>query len=362
MKQLLIIICVLMPLGLRGQTAQRLSATKANDYAVAFSLPKTMVDVTLEAKLTVKRPGEFALYAPKFLNINNPITAESHSVELLSALVYTHGEADNDERYAIQFKSGQAVYVTLSEDGIPLGINTDQLPAVETPTLPEAHKAEPTPLQTPAARAVMSQEMLESQSVAKKAELAAQYIFAIRQTRSELITGSADTTPPDGKSLQLMLDNLQAQEDALMAMFVGTVQTSTQVETFTVDPSALADDDSMRVIVARLSATEGIVDADDLSGAPVYLNLTAATRAEAPVNEKGQPLSMPKNGIPYTIPGTLTATVTYDGRTYATETLAASQLGLTYGLAPNSFTDRKAPIYILYDPATGALLRQGPAN
>ena len=61
------------------------------------------------------------------------------------------------------------------------------------------------------------------------------------------------------------------------------------------------------------------------------------------------------------IPGQLSATVSYEGDTYCTATLSASQLGIVYGLAPNSFTDRKAPIAILYDPATGAILRQFPA-
>jgi len=344
-----------------AQQAQRLSATKANDYGIVFNLPQTVVDVTLEAEVTVRKPGEFYKYAPKYLNVSNPITRETHSVRLLSAQVYTHGVQDTDEEYTIQFKSGYPVYVALDEAGIPLGINTDEIAEVAAPELPEAVEAGPTPLETPAAKQVVSQEMLQSQSTAKRAELAAQAIFAIRQTRSELITGQADNMPPDGKSLQLMLDNLQAQEDALTAMFIGTTSVSTQVATFSVDPDMLDTEDDAKIVIARLSAVDGIVDKSDLSGSPVYLSLNVSSRGEMPVNDKGQELTFPKNGIPYRIPGELQATVTYDGERYASARLEVSQLGIVYGLAPNSFTDKKSPIYIIYNPSTGGILRQGPA-
>ena len=42
-----------------AQTAQRMAATKANDYALVYPLPVTQLAVTLEAQITVKRPGEF---------------------------------------------------------------------------------------------------------------------------------------------------------------------------------------------------------------------------------------------------------------------------------------------------------------
>lgn len=361
LSNILLLAAALLPAAASAQTAQRLSATKANDYGLVYNLPRTMLRVTLEAEVTIEKPGEFYRYAPKYLNVSNPITKESHSVKLLSAVIGSYGVPDTEETFSIQFKSGYPVYVSIDGSGIPLGINTEETAELDVPYIPEAMPAKPTPLETPAARQVISEEMLQSQSTAKRAELAAQAIFAIRQTRSDLITGQADNMPPDGKSLQLMLDNLQAQEEALTAMFLGTTSISTQVESFTVNPDLLVDNDKGRVAVARLSAVEGIVGADDLSGSPVYLDLTALSRGEMPVNEKGQTLPFPKNGIPYRIPGELRATVLYEGDIYATRDFPVSQLGITYGLAPNSFTDKKAPIYVIYDQTTGAILRQGAA-
>ncbi len=343
-----------------AQTAKRLSATKANEYALVYSLPLTQLMVTLESETTVKEPGEFYKYAKKYLNISDPITAESRTVRLKSAHIATRGIVDTDETYAVQFKNGTSPYVLLAPNGVPLAINTDRTykaPGSDTP-LPEAVPAPPTPLETAAARQVVSEEMMQSQSIAKRAELAATALFDIRQTRSELIAGQAEQTPPDGKSLQLMLDNLEAQEQALMAMFVGTTSVSTDVATFQLTP----DGDISNMVIARISPLNGIVDASDLSGDPVYLDLKVTRKGEMPVNEKGVQLPMPKGGVPYCIPGEAQVTVSCDGEVFAERDEEMSQFGVVYGLAPNSFTDRKAPIYVIYNPATGAISAQGPAN
>ncbi|MBD5224790.1 MAG: DUF4831 family protein [Bacteroidales bacterium] len=345
-------------LGSFAQTAQRLAATKANDYALVYTLPTTQLAVTLEAQITVKRPGEFYKYAKKYLNIDNPIIQESRTAELKSVVLTTRGVPNGDERYAVQFKSGTAPFMLLSPNNIPLAINTETTMTEETVELPESQAASPTPLETPAARQVVSEEMMQSQSTAKRAELAASALFSIRQTRSDLITGQAEQTPPDGKSLQLMLDNLEAQEQALMAMFVGTTAVSTDVSTFSITP----DDDIEKMVLARISPIEGIVDAGNLAGDPVYLDLQVTHRGEMPVNEKGVALTAPKNGVAYCIPGTALVTVSCNGKVYAERDEEMAQFGVIYGLAPNVITDKKAPIYVIFDPATGAIVKQGPAE
>ena len=57
-----------------------------------------------------------------------------------------------------------------------------------------------------------------------------------------------------------------------------------------------------RMVVARLSAAEGLVDATDLSGDPIYIEITPVTRGELPVNDKGSGGAFPR-GVAYRIPG-----------------------------------------------------------
>lgn len=343
-----------------AQNTQKFTASKAGDYALAYTLPRTAVDVTIEAEFTVRTPGEFHNYARRYLNITDAITEPSTQLQVKSVVISTHGEADDDNRWQVQFKAGSTPYMILNETGSMLALNTDEIADEVALELPVAVPAKPTPLEVPAAREAVTQEMTQSSSTSKRAELAAQRIFELREMRSDLISGQADNTPPDGLSLQLALDNLSAQEAALTAMFAGTVKTYTEVCTATVVPDDR--EDIKGKVIARISLTDGFVDSDDLSGEPVAIDITAREQATLPVNEKGEEKKFPKGGVAYIIPGTADVTVYFRDRTVARNTVEMSQQGVTFGLDPALFTDKKAPSKLQLDPATGAVLLLGPAG
>ena len=126
---------------LQAQTATRLAATKANNFAMVYTLPSTGLSITLEAEITVKKPGEFYNYAKKYLNISDPITRETCSATLRSAVVSTYGVANDKERYAVTFKNGTSPYMMLSAENIPLSINTEKAAEADQPELPVAPDA-----------------------------------------------------------------------------------------------------------------------------------------------------------------------------------------------------------------------------
>ncbi len=64
----------------------------------------------------------------------------------------------------------------------------------------------------------------------------------------------------------------------------------------------------------------------------------------------------------YNIPGRALVTVSYDGAEVARAEVSLAQLGVTFGLDPALFTDKKAPSRLQLDPATGAILLFGPAD
>ncbi|MDE6449143.1 MAG: DUF4831 family protein [Muribaculaceae bacterium] len=341
-----------------AQTVQKFSASKANEYGLTYSLPVTVLDITIETETTVCKPGEFYKYARRYFNINDPITTESTRVEVKSITVDTHGESDPNERYIVSFKPGYTPFMMIGSDGIPLAINTENTFSPEKASIPEPVAAQPTPLETPAARQAMSEEIMQSQSTAKRAELAAAQIFALRQSRNDLITGQADQMPPDGKSMELILNNINAQEAALMAMFIGTTQTSTDVVTLTYTPQGDTDSESRRVL-ARVSSISGVVPADDLSGAPIYLTINVSDRPTMPVDPKGKTIEIPRDAFIYTMPGKVDIDIEYKGQSLAQTTVEMSQFGIRYGLKPNTFTDKKAPAYAVFDPSTGAIVELG---
>lgn len=339
-----------------AQTTRSFTADKTNEYALVYSLPRTVLDITIETVHTATLPGEFSNYAKRYLGITDAITTPSNSVRVKSVTIIPRGiPGGADSRWQVQFKNGSAASMLLTETGIPLAVNTDSIASTNAVTLPVAVDAAPTPLESDAARQAVTQDMTRSSSISKKAELAAQRIFELRETRSDLLSGNADNPPADGKAMQLVLDNLAAQEAALTAMFAGTTQTYTRVTTLTYTPGTTES----REILARVSPTEGIVPADDLSGAPIYISLTNIAKAEMPVTEKGEPKRFPKGGLAYTIPGTASVTLTYDGATITHKDLTLAQLGVVFGINPALFSDKKAPAYATFDPTTGAITALG---
>lgn len=358
-KIALILIASAAPVLLSAQTTQRLTASKANDYGLIYSLPRTIVDITIEAEHTQLTPGEFFNYAGLKLGVNDAIKKPQRTVKIKSVVISPRGVADNDNRWLVQFKAGATPYIILADNNCPVAVNTDQIPSAEQPTLPKAVAAAPTALETPAAAQAVTQEMTLSSSLSKRADLAAQRIFELRESRSDLISGQADNTPPDGKSMQLALDNLAAQEAALTSMFTGTRKTYTTVSTITFEPDSESINNE---IFARLSPIDGIVDADDLSGAPIYISVDILEQGEMPLNEKGEPKTFPKGGFAYNIPGRAVLSISYEGNVVAREEISLSQLGVTFGLDPKLFSDKKQASKLIMDPTTGAIVLLGPAN
>lgn len=359
-KTLISLIIAATAFAVPAQTTQRLTASKANEYGLIYSLPMTVIDITIEAEHTEKTPGEFYNYARKHLNITDAITKPTKSVHIKSVTLTPRGVPDPQSQWLAQFKSGSGVYIILNEEGIPVAINTENIPDdTYEPKLPVAQPASPTPLETEAARQAITQDMTRSSSTSKRAELAAARIFELREMRSDLLSGQADNTPPDGRSMQLMLDNISAQESALTAMFAGTEKTYTTVGTVTFEPDSIEVENN---VISRLSAIDGIVDSDDLSGAPIYLSMSILDAGSLPVNDKGEEKKFPKGGVAYNIPGTALITIRYDGETIASQEVQLAQLGMTFGLDPDLFSDKKSPSKLLLNPSTGGIRLLGPAN
>ena len=360
MKQYAIALAALaMTLPAVAQSSQRLYAGKPNEYGLVYTLPTTALDIYIEAELTEEHPGEFFNYARRHLGITDAVKTDSRSASVKSITIIPRGIPDSKEQWLAQFKSGGSTFMTLSADNIPPGVNSDGPGQGEAPAVPAPREAAPSPLEGPAARQAVTQDMARSASVSKKAELAAQRIFELRETRSDLLSGQSDNPPADGKAMQLVLDNLEGQEAALTAMFAGTRSSRTVVVPVMFVPDSADMDD---VVIARLSAVDGIIAPSNLAGAPITVSVRVLERGTLPQTEKGEVKSFPKGGVAYRIPGTAEVSVNYAGRKIASQEVTLAQLGVVFGLNPALFTDRKAPYSLTFDPTTGAVLELEPMS
>ena len=277
MKYALLSLCLLFTtsIGLAQET-KRLTADKHNEYGLIFSLPQTHLDLEVVATKTIRKAGPYYQYAEKYLGIPGAITQDSESWSLTSVKVNPYGVPDPEEQYLMQFKSGSDGYIVLDENGLLLSINTEPVVDTIVPIEPKAKKK--SPLDNHDYAKVYSEELLMSASTAKMAEVAAKQLYRIRESRLNLVTGEVDELPADGESFKLVIQQLDEQEAALTALFMGTTQTETVVKHIDYIPVAEATNE----VVFRISDLYGIVDSNNLSGAPIYLNLQITEEGQLP--------------------------------------------------------------------------------
>ena len=107
--------------------------------AVTYFLPRSVVEIEVEAEQVAYTPGEFCKYAERYLRLTNlPSQAETHW-ELVSIHAASVGEPDPEQVYSVRLKDKSiAPLLGLTADGI---IHTINLPAPKEPIA----KTEPQP-------------------------------------------------------------------------------------------------------------------------------------------------------------------------------------------------------------------------
>ncbi|MDR0994959.1 MAG: DUF4831 family protein [Tannerella sp.] len=323
-------------------------AAKSNDYGVDYTLPKTSILVRAEVIKHTVKAGPYARYADKYLGVSNPIQTDRSWYELGALSLTNPGVPDHEQTYRVEFKPGTtAPYVYLTQEGFLCSINAPYSPAGGGEADSTAVAAPP---KAPVAMQAMTEEMLMAGSVAKQAEVAAKQIYRIRESRMNILTGEADNPPADGVAMKLVIAQLEQQEKALTRLFTGTSTSQSSYYDFSLVPEGNVD----KEVLFRFSERLGIVDADDLAGAPVYLNLHALLppEQEAPGKDKKDKQS---KGLVYNVPAKAEAEILKGGKSLLKQDVMVVQFGDKETLANALFADKKKPVKIYFYPQTGAI-------
>lgn len=361
MKRLILLVVATIILttqvGIAQQT-QKLTASKHNEYGIVYSLPITHLRVTVTAEKVIYTAGEYYRYAQLYLGNSNAIKENSQQWSIKDIEIDSYGTPDTENQYLMQFRTGSVPYLMLDDSGLVLALNIDETAGV----LPNDYARNESyvmnkniPRGVNAALTSLSGEFLVSESSAKRAEIAAKQIYKIRESRTNIIIGEADQMPPDGEAMKLMLKELDSQEAALLALFLGTESRETVTHTFTYTPTANINSE----VLFRLSNFNGIVDKNDLSGEPVYLELKQVGIVELPVDENGVTKTLPKGAVMYKIPAINDVTLKFEGKNLLSKRLEIAQFGVDFGLNPALFTDKKQPAYVIFNPQSGSIKELG---
>lgn len=271
---------------------------------VSYCLPATTLTVEVDAEREVFFAGPYAPFAKKYLGID--VRREDEvKVYVTQVNVTPRVEADQKVRYSIDPRQAEP-FLALSAQGLvafPKKVDAEKLTWRFTP-LPDpdfsdkgvtsAFEKETKILyktvQTDStfSRIPIQQEVIVEKSLEKRAAEAASIILKARAERFNIATGNTDATF-SGAALGAALDELNRVEQEYMVLFAGYSQRSEQHGSFDVTPSASAR--NQRYTAFRLSETEGLVDGNNLSGRPFYLEFETvsvpdATPSGAKVNSK----------------------------------------------------------------------------
>lgn len=328
-----------------------LPEARAQAGAVVYSLPRTTVCLTVEARREAFTAGPYAAFAQKYLGVAARTQNETRYT-LQSITLNAFVEADPAVRYTISIpERASASFLQLCTQGlIVMADNYTGKPAAwrfasqagserfegidplgnlgnETTTLYKAVRSDEGYERVP-----VTQDNVVEKSPDRKAADAAATIFSLREKRQQIATGDTDATF-SGEALQAAIDELTRLEERYLTLFYGICEESVEVKHFEVTPSAGAKD--QRYTALRVGA-EGLQPASASEGKPVTLEFVPEPLAtpEASSDRSKDVL------VHYRIPVITRCRVSYEGRTLLESRIPVYQLGEDSTLPLNAILTR----------------------
>lgn len=310
-----------------------------------YYLPQTVVKVRLLVQHTNFKPGRLAVYGQTFLRRQCGMEAVD-TYRICGASMYASAQPDTSRHYTVNLDRKKLIFnVECDKNGVLMAVNDQG----KKPSVPLRFKPS---RQQPALNPdnFMTADMLAAGSNSKLAELVAQEILDIRDARNQINRGESDQMPKDGEQLKLMLQGLDQQETALMQLFTGV----TTIDTTETELTFIPQKGQKRALLFRLSKWLGLVDSDDLSGEPYYMNVEQLNDVAMP-NVPQTDKKKEEPALVVAIPAKIRLTITdASSKPIDSEEMYAAQFGDVYGLSQELFS-KKQVSHLRINPITGVV-------
>ena len=348
MKHLSLLLLCIMHCALCIQTNAQTSVTPfdaTKDYldGITYSLPKTELNVVITARCTIEKPGPFYQYAERYFATKEIITINNETWQIDNIEIKSNAIADPNRTFQVAIDSrGVANNITYSHDNIIAGINisSNESESLDKPNVSD----KPHNSDCAFDYSALNEDALVATSIPKMAEMVARQIYHIRESRTALLSADLDHLP-DGEALKTMLAQLDAEEAELLAFFIGKSTTYTVTKEYSIAP----DDDLQDYVIARISTAEGLTEAHNVIGEPIYLNVKG-TYYNAPLADPKKEKA-PK-GFYYNVPGK--AEITIEAPEFTTKTtLPIAQFGYATHLNANITNNKTTKI--TFNPQLGTI-------
>ena len=280
-----------------GNVTHIASTGSLENNSAIYALPRTVLNITVEAARTTVVPGPFHEYADKYLGIKNVPDSEKTEWNISDIKIDICNEADPDYYYSVDNKARalDQMLSDLAESNLILYpdrfFNGYSFSDIDTSYRHEilykdlsvkrnfymendtAYKK--AFIDSVYVKVPVIKKQLVQKSVEEKAEEAANFIIKIRKRRFKLTSGQYDYMP-DGQALAIAVAEFDKTENEYLSLFTGKKFIDRYKKTYQYVP-----DGSRQVskeILCRFSGTEGFIDSKDARGYPIIIEIEDLNR------------------------------------------------------------------------------------
>jgi hypothetical protein len=253
-----------------------------------------------------------------------------------------------------------AQLVCLNEAGILAGINTDvkskeseiQTQSFLTKNLEKQVKFDDLSIWSFYSPADSTKNFkLVSKNMDQKATEAAETIFNIRNSRFALLTNADDEPLPDGKSFEVMTEELGKMEENYLALFIGKSSKQSYEFSFDFVPGQKTVKGE---VFFRFSEERGVLPKSDLSGRPISIDVTKSENLaskQSGLSASENP-NAGKSGVFYRMPGMAEIRIVDGSTQLAGARVPIAQFG-TIAPVPEDLLD--GTYQLEFSPSTGTI-------
>lgn len=319
---------------------------------IYYSLPKTVVKVSVTVEKTTKLEGPFASYASKYLGLSEVISEKSTSYSLSSVTMDTYSVPDPDQYYFIETGKLKKKHLILNfgEYNLLGSVNgrfvkggnkflsdsvnylADDKDEISTQNFINSNIAEA--FDTIFEKIILDSSVIVKKTLKKvykdktneqKAREAADLIMNIEESRLALYTGYSEVNYSK-ETIEYMAEKLLQMEQEYLNLFTG-ITVKQQLKYF----YTYVPDGSYNVSLPlfRFSEKYGISDTSDYKGESVFVNLTSSGNSNVIASFEASRMETKEksHGIYYRIPERARISLVYKDNEISASTFTIAQIG-----------------------------------
>jgi len=272
------------------QVATVENTTSLNTKGLIYALPRTVLEVKVDAVKTIIVPGPFGRFAQKYLGISDVPISKVEEWRISNIDITSLIESDPTALYSASPGDDTHIdFLKLSQTGLILpisgiGVNSISIKDLRggtfdgktyftdlstTPFIATEKTTYYSKVQHDSVfvRVPIQKEMIVEKNIEEKARAAADFIFMLRKRRSDFLSVDADHNL-NGEGLKIALDEINRLEQEYLSLFIGKNFTETSVHYFEFIPN---QPEGESTIIFRFSGSKGVLPSSDLSGNPFLL-------------------------------------------------------------------------------------------